>query len=110
MQTEIITDREDLVIHRMTLEPGECTHWHTDACHRFTVVVSGSRLRIEYRDSGETTKASVHPGATGWDAPDDRVHRAVNVGHDTYQEVVTFYRVHSDTEPQPEAPARVGPE
>jgi len=27
--------------------------WHTDSCHRFSVVVRGERLRIEFRDTGE---------------------------------------------------------
>ena len=38
MQTEIITIRDDLVIRRLVLEPGEAMPWHTDSCHRFTVV------------------------------------------------------------------------
>ena len=53
MGTEVITDRPDLLIRRTILEPGEATPWHVDACRRFTVVVRGRELAIEYRDSGD---------------------------------------------------------
>jgi hypothetical protein len=39
--TEIIAEREELLIRRVTLETGESTPLHCDACHRFTVVVRG---------------------------------------------------------------------
>ncbi len=45
MRTELITQRDDRVIRRHTLEPGEATPWHTDACRRFTVVVRGDEIR-----------------------------------------------------------------
>ena len=41
MKSETITQRDDLIIRRHTLEPGEALPWHTDLCHRFTVVVRG---------------------------------------------------------------------
>lgn len=65
MQMEVITRRDDLVIRRLILEPGEALPWHTDACHRFTVVVRGERLRIEFRDTGEEESFAVHPGMVG---------------------------------------------
>ena len=34
---EVITQRDDLVIRRLVLAPGEGMPWHTDTCHRFTV-------------------------------------------------------------------------
>jgi hypothetical protein len=37
---------------RLVLEPDEAMAWRTDACRRFSVIVRGERLRIEYRDSG----------------------------------------------------------
>jgi hypothetical protein len=40
MRAEVITERDDLVIRRLVLEPGEDMPWHTDACHRFSVVRS----------------------------------------------------------------------
>jgi hypothetical protein len=101
MNVEPITERDDLLIRRLVLEPGEAMYWHTDTCHRFTVVVSGERLAIEYRNGGERHEFPVRPGLAGWDAPDDRVHRAVNVGGVAYEEVVTFYRCGREVDPQP---------
>ena len=37
MKAETITERDELVIRRMILAPGEKMYWHTDLCHRFTV-------------------------------------------------------------------------
>ena len=44
MKSETLTQREDLIIRRHILQPGESLPWHTDRCHRFTVVVSGEAL------------------------------------------------------------------
>ena len=102
MEMELIDERDTLVVRRLRLQPGEAMFWHTDACERLTVVVHGSRLRIEFRD-GERVEANVHPGLTGWDQPEARVHRAVNAGEDVYEEVVTFFRDSPAVEPQPQA-------
>ena len=101
MWVELITTRDEFVIRRLVLEPGEAMYWHRDNCHRFSVVVQGSRLVIEYRDSAEIDEIEVHPGMAGWDAPEQRVHRAINKGNETYEEVVTFYRSSADIVPQP---------
>jgi len=37
MQTQIITKRDDLLVRRLVLEPGEAMPWHRDTCHRFSV-------------------------------------------------------------------------
>ena len=103
MQTEVITERDDLLVRRATLAPGEAMPWHTDLVHRFSVVVRGDRLAIEYRDGGETFEFNVHPGQADWDAPEPRVHRAVNVGAETFEEVVMFF-LEGVRDPQPEAP------
>ena len=66
MQKEIITKRDDLLIRRLILDPGEAMPWHTDSCHRFSVVVRGEQLRIEFRDSGEQVAIPVHPGMADW--------------------------------------------
>lgn len=105
MEIETITSRDDLLIRRMVLAPGEAMFWHVDNCHRFSVVVRGTRLGIEYRDSQERVEVEVHPGLADWDAPEARVHRAVNLGAEPYEEVVTFYRDGADVEPQPEQAA-----
>jgi hypothetical protein len=103
MRTEIITQRADLWIRRAILKPGETTPWHVDRCHRFTVVVRGDALAIEYRDGGDTLHLDVWPGQADWDAPEPRVHRAVNVGTQSFEEVVTFYLTAPVADPQPEA-------
>ncbi|WP_089934700.1 hypothetical protein [Candidatus Entotheonella palauensis] len=104
MQTEVITQREALVIRRLILEPGEAMPWHIDACHRFSVVVRGEQLRIKYRDSDEQITVAVHPGLADWDKPNARVHRAINAGATPYEEVVTFFLDAPGIDPQPEHP------
>ena len=101
MQTEVITRRDDLLIRRARLAPGEATPWHVDLTHRFTVVVTGDRLAIEYRDAGAAEAFAVHPGLADWDPPEPRVHRAVNVGAETFEEVVMFFLPDGVSDPQP---------
>ena len=103
MRSETITDTPTLLIRRMVLAPGDATPWHRDACRRFTVVVRGSRLAIEYRDAGERSEFDVPTGTADWDDPQPRAHRAINVGTGEYEEVVTFYRSAAGQEPQPTA-------
>lgn len=103
MKSETVTRRPDLVIRRHILEPGEALPWHTDRCHRFTVVVSGDRLSIEYRDTGEVESFPVHAGLAGWDVPEPRIHRGINSGTVTYEEVIVFFLDEPGMEPQPEA-------
>ncbi len=103
MTSETITQRDDLIIRRHILEPGEALPWHTDLCRRFTVVVTGDSLGIEYRDSGEIETFPVHAGMTGWDEPQPRVHRGINAGSVPYEEVIVFFLNTPRMEPQPEA-------
>lgn len=102
MRTEFITRRDDLVIRRLVLEPGEATAWHKDSCNRFTVIVRGEQLRIEFRESDEQIVVDVHPGLTDWDEPEARIHRAVNTGRTPYEEVVIFFLDPPGIDPQPE--------
>jgi hypothetical protein len=104
MQTEVITCRDDLLIRRSTLAPGEAMPWHVDLTHRFTVVIRGDRLAIEYRDGGDPQEVAVQPGLADWDAPESRVHRAVNVGVETFEEVVMFFLRDGVGDPQPQSP------
>jgi hypothetical protein len=104
MQSEVITRRDGLMIRRLVLGPGAAMPWHTDACHRFSVIVRGQQLTIEFRDTGERIGVAVHPGMVGWDKPEARVHRAVNTGSTTYEEVVTFFLSVPGIAPQPEYP------
>lgn len=102
MHSEILTRRDDLVIRRLVLEPGDAMPWHTDPCRRFTVVVRGDRLAIEYKGTEEHVAIPVHPGMVGWDEPESRVHRGVNAGSGAYEEVVIFFLEHPGADHQPE--------
>lgn len=103
MRTEIITRRDDLVVRRLVLEPGEAMPWHTDPCHRLSVVVRGDLLRIEFRDGGDEQLVPVAPGMVDWDSPQSRVHRGVNAGTQAYEEVVIFFLPSAGADPQPRA-------
>ena len=111
MKTETITERDDLLIRRMVLQPGESMYWHTDLSHRFTVVVRGTSIGIEYADGKAKAEApvvvAVHPGMADWDVPEPRVHRATNLGSGIYEEVVTFFRDSGTVEPQPDCSHQV---
>lgn len=104
MIAETLSQRGTTLIRRMVLEPGAATPWHVDPFHRITVVVRGEALSIEYRDGRESDRVEVAAGQTDWDAPTDQVHRAVNVGRITYEEVTIFFLDRPDALPQPIAP------
>ena len=98
---EIISQRNNTLIRRLVLEPGMATPWHVDPFHRITVVVRGEALAIEYRDGRKTDRVEVVAGQTDWDEPTDLVHRAVNAGRSTYEEVTIFFLDRPDASPQP---------
>ena len=104
MRTELITERNDLVIRRLVLEPGEAMPWHTDPCRRFTVVIRGDLLHIEYQQTGKRRPVLVHPGQADWDEPEPQAHRGVNAGTTPYEEVVVFFLDRPGIVPQPEHP------
>jgi hypothetical protein len=104
VRLEVITQRDDLLIRRMVLEPGEAMPWHTDKCQRFTVVLRGEQLRIEFRDNGEVVTVPVHSGLAEWDRPEGRIHRGVNAGGEPYEEIVLFFLEPARIDPQPRAP------
>jgi quercetin dioxygenase-like cupin family protein len=101
MHEEVLYRRKGTVVRRMSLEPGGASAWHVDACHRVSVVLSGERLSIEFRDGGDVQEVEVHAGQVDWDEPSTRVHRAVNSGRQRYEEVVTFVLERPDQDPQP---------
>ncbi len=103
MTDEKIGQQGTRLARRQILEPGECSDWHVDPYPRFSVVIRGSELEIEYRD-GTPDQITVTPGEAGWDEPTDRVHRAVNVGVDTYEEVTLFFLSSPVSNPQPAQP------
>src|SRR5262245_44068458 len=99
---EVLHHRGNTLVRRQRLAPGEATPWHRDPFHRVTVVLSGDRLEIEYRDGSAPAVWDVTPGEVDWVEPSDRVHRAVNVGKEVFEEVVTFFLDRPDAEPQTE--------
>ena len=64
--------------------------------------MSGDLLDIEYRDGGETDRETIVIGEAHWLEPTDRVHRAVNVGKQVFEEVTPFFLGRPDALPQPE--------
>ncbi len=99
---EVLHHRGNYLVRRQRLAPGEATPWHRDPFQRVSVVLSGDALSIEFRDGGETQDCKVHVGEVDWVEPSSRIHRAVNVGKDVFEEVVTFFLDRSDAVPQPE--------
>lgn len=100
--TEVLHHHGKYLVRRQRLSPGEATPWHRDPFHRVTVVLSGDLLNIEFRDGGETQTWKVSVGEVDWVEPTERIHRAVNVGKEVFEEVVTFFLEGSDAVPQPE--------
>ena len=99
---QILHHRGNYLVRRQRLEPGQATPWHHDPFHRVTVVLSGDLLNIEFRDGGESVPWKMSAGEVHWIEPSDRVHRAVNVGKEAFEEVVTFFLDRPEAEPQPE--------
>ena len=60
------------------------------------MVLSGDLLNIEYRDGGETPLGKITVGEVDWSEPSDHFHRAVNVGQEVFEEVITFFLDRSD--------------
>ena len=103
MSEELLYKEGNVLVRRAILEPGASSPWHTDACDRVTVVLSGDRLAMEFRESGEIHEFEVQPGQVDWDRPASQVHRAINVGRQRYEEVVTFFLSERGQDPQPKA-------
>ena len=99
---QVLHHRGNCLVRRQRLAPGEASPWHRDPFHRVTVVLSGDLLAIEFRDGGETLEWRMTVGEVDWIEPSDRVHRAVNVGKEPFEEVTTFFLDHPDADPQPE--------
>lgn len=100
---EALHHRGNTLVRRQRLAPGEATPWHRDPFHRVTVVVTGGRLAIEFRDGGETLEWNATSGEVDWLEPSDRLHRGVNIGQQVFEEVTTFFLDRPDAAPQPTA-------
>jgi len=101
-EQQVLHHRGNYLVRRQRLEPGQATPWHHDPFHRVTVVLSGDVINIEFRDGGESGPWKVSVGEVDWIEPSDRIHRAVNMGKEVFEEVVTFFLDRPDAEPQPE--------
>ena len=88
-------------VHRLTLSPGEAMPWHRDPHPRVAVVIEGDLLEFEFRDSDERIPVEIHPGQTDWEKPSSRVHRAINIGKKTYQQITIYLLDRPDAIPQP---------
>ena len=88
-------------VRRLILNPGEAMAWHTDPHHRVAVVLEGDVLEIEFRDSDERLRVEIRPGQTDWEQPSSRIHRALNVGQKTYQQITIYLLDRPDAIPQP---------
>jgi quercetin dioxygenase-like cupin family protein len=101
--SEVLHHHGNYLVRRQRLAPGEATPWHRDPFPRVTVVLSGDLLNIEFRDDTETLECKVSAGEVDWSEPGDRVHRAVNVSKEVFEEIVTFSLDRPDAIPQPES-------
>lgn len=98
---ELLFRRDNTLVRRLRLEPGEAMPWHRDPFHRVSVVLSGEEIAIEIRETGERHPVPVRAGQVDWDEPAGQVHRGVNVGSVPYEEVVVFFLDYPDADPQP---------
>jgi quercetin dioxygenase-like cupin family protein len=98
---ETLLHQGTTVVRRLRLAPGEAMPWHRDPFHRVAVVFSGDVLSIEYRDGGESQRVEITPGHVEWEEPSARVHRAVNVGTQPYEQVTVFLLDRPDAVAQP---------
>jgi len=101
MKDEELFRHGTTAVRRLTLNPGEAMAWHRDPYHRVAVVLEGDALEVEFRNSDQRLRVEVHAGQTDWEKPSSRVHRAVNVGQRTYQQITIFLLDRPDATPQP---------
>ena len=101
MTDEIVFHHGITMVRRLLLAPGEAMPWHRDAFQRVAVILRGDLLSIEYRDGGESQRVEITPGQVEWEEPSTRVHLAVNIGRQTYEQVTVFLFDRPDAVAQP---------
>ena len=101
MIEQTLHKRGTTLVRRLQLAPGEATRWHRDPFHRVSVVLSGKRLTIEFRDGRSSHEVPLTSGQVDWDEPGEKIHRAVNTGSEVYEEV-TFFLNDPEAVPQPD--------
>jgi len=101
MTDEVLFHHETTMVGRLRLAPGEAMPWHRDPFHRVAVVLSGHVLSIEYRDGGESQRVELTSAQIDGEEPSTRVHRAVNIGKQPYEQVTVFLLDRPDAVAQP---------
>jgi hypothetical protein len=101
MTDEILFHHGTTMVRRLRLAPGEAMPWHRDSFQRVAVILRGDLLSIEYRDGDESQRVQITPGQVEWEEPSARVHRAVNVGMEPYEQVTVFLLDRPDAIAQP---------
>ena len=101
MTDELLFHHGTTIVRRLRLAPGEAMSWHRDPFHRVAIVLSGDLLLIEYRAGAESRSVEITPGQVDWKEPSARVHRAVNIGKQMYEQVTVFLLDRPDAVPQP---------
>jgi hypothetical protein len=56
---------------------------------------------VKDRDGAESQSVEITPGQVDWEEPTERIHRAVNVGKQPYEQVTIFFLDRPDAVPQP---------
>jgi quercetin dioxygenase-like cupin family protein len=103
MIEETLHHRGTTLVRRLILAPGEATRWHRNPFDCVVVVLKGTTLSVEFRDGAPSVQVIVTPGQVDWYEPNERAHRAVNVGASPYEDVTTFFLAEPDDIPQPDA-------
>lgn len=101
MTDEVLIHRGNTMVRRLRLAPGEVMPWHRDPFPRIAVVLRGDLLSLEYRDGGEARRIELTPGQVDWEEPTERIHRALNVGEQPYEQITVFLLDRPDAVPQP---------
>jgi quercetin dioxygenase-like cupin family protein len=101
MTDEIVFQHGTTMVRRLLLAPGEAMPWHRDPFQRVAVILRGDLLSIECRDGGETQRVEITSGQVEWEEPSTHVHRAVNIGRQTYEQVTVFLFDRPDAVAQP---------
>ena len=103
MTEGILFQRGTTLVRRLYLAPGETLPWHRDPFHRVTVILQGDALAVEYQEGDERQSVPVTPGQVDWDEPTELLHRAINVGQQSYEEITVFFLDRHGAVPQPKA-------
>ena len=101
MTDEVLFHHGTTMVRRLRLAPGEAMPWDCDPFQRVAVVSGGDLLSIEYRDGSDPITVQITAGQVEWEEPSARVHRAMNIGKQTYEQVSVFLLDRPDAVAQP---------